>query len=563
VTGWNLACPDWRVRLREGRSLVPDLSLFAAEAQAAVEFFDTLRLPDVPGKPQLREAAGPWFRDIVRALFGSRDPATNVRHIREIFALVGKGNSKTSYGAGLMVVALLMNERPKGTFLLVAPTQGTANLAFDTAVGMIQADPELDKRFHVRDHVKMIVDRLNGASLQVKTFGLEVLTGPKPVGVLVDELHLLGRSAHTSKVMRQIRGGLEKMTEGFLLIITTQSDDRPAGAFKDELTMARKIRDGQFDGRMLPILYELPEDIAKEPTRWQDPAVWPMVMPNLGRSLQLDSMVADFTAEKEKGPHAISVWASQHLNIEIGVGQRSDGWAGAPYWGRRADATIADLNDLLDRCDVAVVGVDGGGLDDLFGLNVLGRERGTGRYLAWSHGWAHPSVLERRRSIESTLRGFAESDELTLVDDDLQDIEEIVAIVEVIKNRGLLGGVGVDPAGLGELVDALAAIGITPEKGLMGVNQGFGLMNAIKTAERKLVSGMLVHCGSELAAWCVGNLKIEPTATAIRATKQNAGDAKIDVAMALFNAVFLMVRNPEPLQFEGSLDAFLEEPLFA
>lgn len=545
--GWNLACLDWRDRLREGRSLVPDLPLYESEAADAVEFFDALRLPDVPGMPALKEAAGPWFRDIVRALFGSRDPATNVRHIREIFALVGKGNSKTSYGAGLMVVALLMNKRPSARFLLVAPTQDTSALAFDTAKGMIEADEELSKRFHIRDHIKVIRDRLTKAELQIKTFGLDALTGPKPTGVLVDELHLLGKSAHTPKVMRQIRGGLEKMTEGFLLIITTQSDDRPAGAFKDELTMARKIRDGKFDGRMLPILYELPEDIAKEPTRWQDPAVWPMVMPNLGRSLQLDSMIADWTAEKEKGPHAISVWASQHLNIEIGVGQRSDGWAGAQFWPRQADTSIKDLDDFLDRCEVVVAGLDGGGLDDLYGLNLTGREKGTGRWLSWSHGWAHPSVLERRKSIESTLLGFVAAGELTMVDDDLGDIDDIVAIISKVHDRGILGGVGVDPAGLGTLVEALEGIGITPEHGLVGVNQGFGLMNAIKTAERKLASRQMVHSGSGLAGWCVSNLKIEPTATAIRATKANAGDAKIDVAMAQFNAVFLMARNPEPI----------------
>lgn len=533
--------------MREGRSLVPDLPLFEVEAANAVEFFDALRLPDVPGKPVLREAAGPWFRDIVRALFGSRDPATNVRHIREIFALVGKGNSKTSYGAGLMVVALLMNERPNATFLLVAPTQGTATLAFDTAAGMIQADEELTKRFHVRDHVKTIRDRLTGATLVVKTFGLEVLTGPKPTGVLVDELHLLGRSAHTSKVMRQIRGGLEKMTEGFLLIITTQSDDRPAGAFKDELAMARDIRDGKFAGRMLPILYELPGEIAKEPALWQDPKVWPMVMPNLGRSLQLDSMIADWTAEKKKGQHAISVWASQHLNIEIGVGQKSDGWAGAEFWDDRAVEEIADLDTLLDLSDVVVAGLDGGGLDDLYGLGVIGREKASGRYLVWSHGWAHPSVLERRKSIASTLEGFAAARELTFVEEEEQDVREIVDILQRILDRGLLGGVGVDPAGLGSMVEALAAIGIDAENGLIGVNQGIGLMNAIKTAERKLASGQMLHSGAALAGWCVGNLKIEGTATAIRATKQNAGDAKIDVIMAVFNAVFLMVRNPEPL----------------
>ncbi|HPB23578.1 MAG TPA: hypothetical protein PLL48_14765, partial [Novosphingobium sp.] len=51
---------------------------------------------------------------------------------------------------------------------------------------------------------------------------------------------------------------------------------------------------------------------------------------------------------------------------------------------------------------------------------------------------------------------------------------------------------------------------------------------------------------SALMAWCVGNIKIEPTATAIRATKANAGDAKIDPVMAMFDAVTVMSRNPEP-----------------
>jgi hypothetical protein len=38
-----------------------------------VAIFNNLRLPDVPGQPAMAEAAGDWFRDIVRAAFGSLD----------------------------------------------------------------------------------------------------------------------------------------------------------------------------------------------------------------------------------------------------------------------------------------------------------------------------------------------------------------------------------------------------------------------------------------------------------------------------------------------------------
>jgi phage terminase large subunit-like protein len=154
-------------------------------------------------------------------------------------------------------------------------------------------------------------------------------------------------------------------------------------------------------------------------------------------------------------------------------------------------------------------------------------------------------VLERRKSIAARLRDFANAGHLTIVDDELQDVGAIVDVVREVKERGLLAAVAVDPAGLGELVDALAEIDVTPENGqVIGAAQGYAMMNAIKTAERKLANGTLRHDGSPLMAWCVGNLKIEPTATAIRATKQNAGDAKIDPIMALFDAVTVMARNP-------------------
>jgi len=78
-----------------------------------------------------------------------------------------------------------------------------------------------------------------------------------------------------------------------------------------------------------------------------------------------------------------------------------------------------------------------------------------------------------------------------------------------------------------------------------GVPQGWKLTNAIKTTERKLAGHSLVHGGSRLMAWTVGNAKVEARGNAVIITKQNAGSAKIDPLMALFNAVVAMGQNPE------------------
>lgn len=523
-----------------------------------VAIFDEMRLPDVPGLPKLRDASGDWFRDIVRAAFGSWDPDAGVRHIRDIFAMAPKGSSKTSYSAGLMLSVMLMNRRPRAEALFVGPTQAISDRAYEQAVGMIDADPDLRRRFRPRDHIKTIEDLFNHSEMKVRTFDVSILTGSILIFVLLDELHLLGRNQHTTKVLRQIRGGLEKTQEGLLLITTTQSDEQPVGAFKEELNAARNIRDGKYRGRvmrpLLPILYEFPPEIAKDQAKWADPANWPMVMPNLGRSVHLQSLVADWESEKEKGKHAIQVWASQHLNIEIGQGIRNDEWVAASIWPDRADDGLG-LDELLTRSEVVVIGIDGGGMDDLLSLAVLGRDAADSRHwMVWGKSWAHRKVLERRKNEASRLEGFAEDGDLTIVERLGDDLDELVSICQRVDETGLLAGVGVDRAGVGGIVDAIAAVGIgntddadsTGSARVFAIPQGWQMSGPIKTAERKLADGTMTHGGQPILAWAVGNAKTELHGNALMVTKAAAGSAKIDPLVAVFDAIAMMSKNPMP-----------------
>lgn len=546
---WDLSCPDWDARIRERRSLIPDLQLNEVEAAMGLAFYDQMPLPDGLDEMTLGEASGQWFRDIVRAVFGSWDAESRVRSIRDFFVLAPKGSSKTTYSAGLMLTAMLMNRRRNVEALFIGPTQSISDRAYDQAAAMVRKSKDLSRRFKCIDHQKTIQDLDMDSELKVKTFALDVLTGSIVFFVLLDELHVLGTNKNTTKVLRQIRGGLDKTQEGALLITTTMPDDIPAGAFKDELVIARKIRNGAYRGKsirpMLPILYEFPPAIAKDKDAWGNPENWPMVMPNLGRSVHLHDLVPDWNSEREKGDKPMRIWASQHLNVEMGIGLSVDGWAGAEYWARGEDEQVS-IEYILDNCEVVVIGLDGGGLDDLYGVNILGREKESRDWLSWSHAYCHEIVLERRQSIAARLLDFKAAGELTIYETAGDDIDAIIELVTTVKDRGLLGAVAVDPAGLGEMVERLAEIDVTVEnKLLVGAPQGFGMMNAIKTAERKLQNGTLRHARSALMDWCVGNVKIEPMATAIRATKQNAGDAKIDPWAALMNGVWMMSRNPE------------------
>ena len=113
-----------------------------------------------------------------------------------------------------------------------------------------------------------------------------------------------------------------------------------------------------------------------------------------------------------------------------------------------------------------------------------------------------------------------------------------------VDDAGLLASVGLDPVGIGAIVDALAEEGIAGDR-IIGIPQGWKLAGAIKTTERKLADGTFSHSGQPLLTWSVGNAKVEPRGNAVMITKQTAGSAKIDPLMALFDAVAIMATNPE------------------
>lgn len=550
---WNFSVPDWATRLKDGASLLPDLPLNMVEANRAVSIYNKLRLPDAPGQPALAEASGEWSRDIVRAVFGSL--VDGRRMVPEVFAMVPKKNNKTTTGASVMVTALLMNMRPRAEFILVGPTQEVADLAFQQAVGEIDADPEgyLQTRFQVQEHLKTIVDRRTKAKLKIKTFDLKVATGSKPAGILIDEVHLLSQISFASRVVGQLRGGMIANPEAFLIMITTQSDDAPAGVFKAELDYARAVRDGKALGqhRVLPMLYEFPEAMQIDESQpWLDTANWPMVMPNLGKSITVERLAADFEVAKQKGEEEIRRWASQHLNVQIGLALHDGRWRGADYWMGAADPEKITLETLLERSEVVVVGGDGGGLDDLLALSVIGRDKKSKDWLHWMHCWAHTDVLEKRKDISERLRDFEANGDLTIHEKPAEIGTQFCKLVHRIWKTNLLperNGIGLDPFMIGPIVDELAGLGIeidANEGPIVGVKQGAALSPASWTLEWKLKDGTFWHSGQPMMAWCVSNAKAEQRGNAVLITKQTAGKAKIDPLVATFNAASLMSRNP-------------------
>lgn len=554
---WTTACPDWAQRLQAGQSIIPP-PIYPAQAEQALAIFKQLRVVDLPGKPTFGECADQWVFDFVAAIFGGYDAETGNQLLREFYLLISKKNTKSTIAAGIMLTATILCWREDEEHLILSPTKEVADNSFKPAASMIRADEDLTALFHVQDHIRTITHRNTRASLKVVAADTDTVSGKKSGRILVDEHWLFGKRANAEAMFMEALGGQVSRNEGWVIYLTTQSDEPPAGVFKDKLAYARDVRDGKIhDPAFLPVLYEFPTEMLEPAKAYLEPANWRITNPNMGRSVSQSWLERELEKNRHKTDGSFQQFLAKHLNVEIGMNLRSDRWAGAEFWQENGSKHVT-LDYLLEWSDVIDVGIDGGGLDDLLGLAALGRHRDTGDWLHWGHAWAHLSVLERRKSEASKMRDFERDGDLTVVTDVGDDIAQLVEYVVRIQDAGLLDKIGVDQHGIGSILDALVDAEIEEEK-LVGISQGWKLQGAIKTVERRLAAQTLLHSGCAMMAWAVGNARIVPVGNAISITKQVSGSAKIDPLMALFNAASLLSLDPEPMG--GRIDDFIAAPL--
>jgi phage terminase large subunit-like protein len=215
-----------------------------------------------------------------------------------------------------------------------------------------------------------------------------------------------------------------------------------------------------------------------------------------------------------------------------------DKWGAGSEWVGAADQRIT-FNRLLDVSGVIVIGIDCGGADDLASVAVIGEERGTGRWLHWSHAWVHPALLARRGAHEPWLYDLLKAGELTLIRGYPDDAIGMARIAETVLAAGLLGGVGVDHIGVVAPIGALAAVGVCPENGLLlGISSGGTALSAMRELERRLVERAFAHAGQGLMAWCNG-------ARGLLNARLDFTYPNVSPMLATLNAVALLRRAPK------------------
>jgi len=559
ITEWTTALPDWEKRIVQKQSLQPCPPLNQEVADIALKVFNSLILVDVIGQPTMGEASLEWSQDFIAAIFGAYDPDTKTRLITEFFLLISKKNAKSTLAAGIMMTALILNERHSADLAIIAPTKEVANNSFNPARDMIAADPELSAMFNVSEHTRTITHLGTNAKLKVIAAESEALAGVKASYILVDELWLFGKRANAGSMLREATGGLASRPEGFVIYLTTQSNEPPSGAMKQKLDYARAVRDGKIhDPQFLGLLYEFPQKFIDDELYLQQ-KYWYITNPNLGSSVNEKYIEREFKKASDEGKEELQDFSAKHLNIQIGVSMRANRWAASEFWSAAAAEKPFTLAQLIEQSEVITMGIDGGGLDDLLGMAVIGRLPTVIReyqdkvsnqkvqvkpWWVWTKAWCHEIALDRRKSIADTLRDFERQGDLSIVKNIGDETDELAKSAKQVFDSGKLDKIGLDPLGIGALIDELIMIGIPDDK-LIGVTQGFKMSGYIKTAENKIARKDMLHASQPIMAWSVGNCRTVVRGSGTMLSKAESGTAKIDPVIGMLNAVALMSQNPD------------------
>ena len=560
IDTWSTALPDWEKRIVAGESLMPCKPLNQDVADIALKIFDSLILVDMIGSPAAGEVTREWAREFIAAIFGAYNTESKERLITEFFLLISKKNTKSTLAAGIMMIALVLNERFSASLAIIAPTKEVANASYGPASDMIAADPELAAMFNVSPHTRTITHLGTNATLKVYAAESDTLGGSKFSYVLIDELWLFGKRANAASMLREATGGLASRPEGFVVYLSTMPDEQPAGIFKQKLDYARAVRDGKVvDPQFLGLLYEFPQKYIEDEL-YLNPDNWYITNPNLGASVSVKFLEREFKKAEDEGKEELQDFTAKHLNVQIGISLRANRWAATEFWKAAAAPMPFTLEELIEASEVITIGIDGGGLDDLLGFAAVGRLPIVLReyedsitkqkvqikpWWVWTRAWCHTIALERRMSIAPTLQGFEKDGDLIIVKNIGDESEQVAQLCKQVNDSGKLDQIGLDPLGIGTLIEELDAVEIPSDK-IIGVSQGFKMSGYIKTAENKIARKHLIHASQPLMAWCIGNSRTVVRGSGTMISKAESGTAKIDPVIGMLNAVALMSLNPEP-----------------
>ena len=457
-----------------------------------------------------------WEQAFIGNLFGWFREGTNLRRYAEAFLGIGRGNGKTTLGAGLLNLVACCDNEPGAELYSAAADRAQSGLIKDTAAQMIRQDVELTRRARIMHSTIEYDDR--AAIYRALSSEAGTKHGLNAHLVLIDELH-----AHKSRELRDVLVTSTGKREQPLVVYMTTSDYERISVCNEIWDHARRVRDGRVsDPAFLPALYEADLDDDME-----DPAVWAKANPNLEGLHDQWSVPLWYMRRQCQRAVETPAYESQfkrwHLNIRTEASMRL---VPSADWDSCSGHPV-----LSGPC---FLGVDLSSTEDL--TSYVGYWPETGAVVA---RFFIPSVgaVDREKRDRIPYTAWKREGHIELTEGNRVDYTVVRKRINEDRAAGWqVQDVGIDPWQSAHLMTDLQVDGFQ----VVAFPQGFReYNNPTKEVLRLLAIGGMSHGGNPILRYCAANVcAVTDSQGRIRPSKSGSSSTgRIDGFVALVMAV--------------------------
>lgn len=461
------------------------------------------------------------------SIFGWVHRETGFRRYEKVYIQEARKNAKTTRLAVVANYLMVGDGEESPAVYTAAVDKAQARIMYRSAMAMARKSPDIRKRLKIRDYEISHVDR--GGQLIALSKDTKNKDGLNPSGAIIDEYH-----AHpTSEIYDLISSAFGQRAQALMVIITTAGMDTEAPCHK-EYQYAKQILAGDVTNeRYFVSIREMDAgDDEHDSKNWIKSN--PLRASTAAGLAKLQEQHEEAFGSKD--PAKIRTFRVKNLNLW--VHGKEDSYMGEymDEWNALAVPREEFLRLTKDR--VCIVGVDLSKKIDLTALSwvfVLD----DGRLAVSALGFVPEDGIKRHeRTDRIPYRHWEKEGWLVGTPGEVTDYNKVMEVIQdmEIRNGWKVHQICYDPYSATQFSNDMQELGYTTVE----IKQWMGNLSEPTKSFRELVAlKKVVHDGSPLMKWCVGNaVQIVDTKENIMVSKKNASDnRRVDLLTATLNAM--------------------------
>lgn len=434
----------------------------------------------------------------------------------------GQGKSAMASQAALFYLSL---DNPKGNEIsCVATKTDQARIVLDSARAMAKSNPKFLKNTGTAVLAHKIVHDESNSFVRALSSDDKSLDGLNDILAICDELHAMSR-----ELFEVVYSGMSKRRDSLLLCITTAGFSTDSVGYSQSVYAKRVARGEIKDEQFFSLIYTIDDgdDIFSEVS-------WKKANPSYGHSVDPTTFSAKAFKAKET-PSDIPNFKVKHLNVWI---SEANAFFDLAAWDRCADPTIRFEHFHGKKC---FVGIDLASKIDLTSFGYIFYNPEDKKYYLFDKTFIPETTVAQVRNAlydDCIAKGF-------LIQTPGEAIhypklrEDFVAVSKKVKIANAL-------------YDPWNAVAFAQECQNDRINMVEFRMNtanlseATKYFDALIRKGMIVHNGSPLLRWTLGNVVAKEDAAGNVFPKKSNEKLKIDPIIAFIMAVAAWTQEDKP-----------------